>query len=114
MPPQERQQIDRNRHPVASVLGAVLIGGREGDKRTRKHAYNFLGFLTGGGFAVYVAVRLITFGEEVLRHEWQIAAQRSEAARAAVERLTSKIEEARKADSDEHDQILDAVWETKK
>lgn len=92
----------RASHPVANAIGAVLIGAREGDARVRRRAKGWIGLMTGGGFAVWVAARLVTFGEEVLRHEWQASAEGDavmvasiQAMRGDLYKLTTVIEQDR-------------------
>jgi hypothetical protein len=82
---------DRVKHPVANALAACLKGARQGDKNVRRRVQGWIAFLTGGGFAVYVGIRLLTLAEEEIRNGWRTDAQERAELAQAVKELAAEV-----------------------
>lgn len=89
----------RSGGPLANLIGALTYGRRPEDAQARKRARGLLAWLSGGGFAIYVALESISFGQEWVRHDWQ--ARSAEAAATvtalaqvgeAVEKMADRVE----------------------
>lgn len=90
-----------SRANVADAIGACFRGAREGDARVRSRVRGWFAFLTGGGFAVYAAMRLLSLTEEGVRRGWVQAESQQQALVTALEKQTTSI-----------DNLVWTMWET--
>lgn len=84
---------DRGGSPLANLLGAIVYGRRPEDAAARKRARSWLGWLSGGGFAIWVAVQSITFGKEWVRHDWEARSAEAAANVTAMAEVGQAVKE---------------------
>lgn len=116
-------EIRTNTSKAISVIGSILRAGREGDRKVRRSIQGWLAFLTGGGFAVYAAVRLLSLAEDQIRSGWRLqaaqqvavvealkeVAQNMKATNDKLDRMTDVMAAMREASSTEHAILIDRV-----
>lgn len=94
-----------NTSKAIHLIGAILRGGREGDALVRRRLQGWMAFLTGGGFAVYAAVRLLTLAEDQIRQGWTSSDRERASIIAALRETTSAI----KDQTQKIDKLADAM-----
>lgn len=66
------EQPRTNASRVIHVIGAILRAGRDGDEKVQKSLRRWLAFLTGGGFAVVIALKLLSIVDAQIRQTWKV------------------------------------------
>lgn len=84
---------ERSRSPLANLIGALTYGRRPEDAAARKRARGLLAWLSGGGFAIYIAIESITFGQEWVRHDWQARSAEAAANVTAMAEVGQAVKE---------------------
>lgn len=54
---------------LAAVIGAIFLGSRDQDERALKRVKWFVGWLAGGGFAIYIAIQLLGVVTDGIKNE---------------------------------------------
>lgn len=106
-----------NSSKVIHTVGAILRAGREGDEKVQKSVKMWIAFLTGGGFAVVIALKLLGLLEAQIRQNWKtddrivIAISKQteaiERQSAHMEALVTVIAASREESAKEHAIMLD-------
>lgn len=100
-------EIRANTSRAISVIGSILRAGREGDRKVRRSIQGWMAFLTGGGFAVYAAVRLLSLAEDQIRSGWKLEAEQ----RGAVVVALKEVAKGMKDTNDRLDRMVDVMSE---
>ena len=72
---------------LASLIGAVLYGRRQEDKKARTK----MAALGASGFLIFFAYESVSFGQEWVRHEWTSATETQKEMIVALKAVSKEI-----------------------